>query len=311
VIINHGIDPNGNSKRVRFQVAAREFVQRGYAVLIPQRRGFGGSEGPRDWADCDPSAYSRDAQKEILATIHLAKQRDDIDTSQVLVVGHSVGGLVSLKLAESDLEGIRGVINMSGGFMWPNCEWQQPLLEEMQQAGRSSIPSLWLYAKNDSLFMPELVNRMFDAYKNAGGNGRLVSLPNFSYEGHYFFLSQSGSRLWWAETERFMTKIGLSTVKIVDIPETETPRASGFAHLADISKVPFAKKQQQHGIRDYQKFLIAKGAKAFALSKDGTRWGWSQTENPLDEALEYCNNNNTSNNQCKLYAADQQVVWEP
>ncbi len=34
---------------------------------------------------------------------------------------------------------------------------------------RTRVPTLWLYAENDSLFGPELVRGMHEAYVKAGG----------------------------------------------------------------------------------------------------------------------------------------------
>ncbi|HBP5566225.1 alpha/beta fold hydrolase [Pseudomonas aeruginosa] len=307
VILNHGIDPDGSRDRVRFQVPAREFVQRGYAVMVPQRRSFGGSEGPRDWSDCQPGAYTREAQREIHATLRLALARDDIDTRRILLVGHSVGGLVGLKTAEQDLPGVVGVVNMAGGFRWENCDWQTPLLEEMRQAAASRIPSLWVYAENDRMFPPELARQLFASYRQAGGAGRLRVLAAHPGDGHLFFPERSGLQAWWPEVEGFMRAVGLPTRKVRHIAETRRPGESGFAAIGDVDSVPFVEHEREAGGKDYRTFLEAAGQRAFALSEDGDAWGWSVSANPLDEALEYCNTN--SSTPCRAYALDQQVVW--
>ena len=45
----------------------------------------------------------------------------------------------------------------------------------VKAAGRygstARVPTLWIYAANDSFFSPALARRMFDAYNAAGGHG--------------------------------------------------------------------------------------------------------------------------------------------
>ena len=61
---------------------------------------------------------------------------------------------------------------------------------------RARVPSLWLYAKNDTFFDGELSRRMFDAYKGSGGNAEYVLFPDFKKEGHNIFGDADGTRLW-------------------------------------------------------------------------------------------------------------------
>jgi hypothetical protein len=53
------------------------------------------------------------------------------------------------------------------------------------------IPSLWLYAANDTYFPPDLSGRMADAYRNAGGTIEYHLLPAISGEGHALIAQQA------------------------------------------------------------------------------------------------------------------------
>jgi hypothetical protein len=46
------------------------------------------------------------------------------------------------------------------------------------------VPSLWLYAANDTYFPPELSARMAAAYETAGGAVEYHRLPPVGVEGH-------------------------------------------------------------------------------------------------------------------------------
>jgi hypothetical protein len=61
---------------------------------------------------------------------------------------------------------------------------------------RTSVPTLWLYAENDSLFPPALVTRMRDAYAQAGGRAELRMFPPVLGDGHALF-AEFGGRVKW------------------------------------------------------------------------------------------------------------------
>ena len=87
----------------------------------------------------------------------------------------------------------------------------------------------------------------------------------------------------------------------------EHPKASGFAAIDDIGKVPLA---TDAGRQEYRRFLAAGLPRAIALSPDGVAWAWNS--GPFDAvnlALTRCAQR--SNQTCKLYAVDNDVVWTP
>jgi hypothetical protein len=87
----------------------------------------------------------------------------------------------------------------------------------------------------------------------------------------------------------------------------ERPKASGFAAIEDIGKVPLAKDA---GRQEYRRFLAAGLPRAIALSPDGAAWAWnSGTFDAVNLALTRCAQR--SNQTCKLYAVDNDVVWMP
>ena len=58
---------------------------------------------------------------------------------------------------------------------------------------RSRVPTLWLYAENDSFFGPGLVRRLHGAYTREGGAATLAQFGPLGNDGH---------KLWdpWADT---------------------------------------------------------------------------------------------------------------
>ncbi len=93
---------------------------------------------------------------------------------------------------------------------------------------RTRVPTLWLYAENDSLFPPAVVARMHAAYTEAGGEAKLWMLPPILNDGHNLFADFGGRVKWLRALDRFMqanrmpnTNVArvenvMSTVKLAD-----------------------------------------------------------------------------------------------
>jgi hypothetical protein len=83
------------------------------------------------------------------------------------------------------------------------------------------------------------------------------------------------------------------------------PKASGYAAIDDIGKVPLANDNSR---QEYQRFLAAALPRAMALSPDGKHWAWSAGKlDAVTQALARCAQR--SSQTCKLYAVDVDVVW--
>jgi len=85
------------------------------------------------------------------------------------------------------------------------------------------------------------------------------------------------------------------------------PKASGFAAIEDIDKVPLT---NDAGRQQYQRFLAARLPRAVALSPDGSVLFWNAGGfDAVNLALTRCSQR--SNRTCRLYAVDNDVVWTP
>jgi len=83
------------------------------------------------------------------------------------------------------------------------------------------------------------------------------------------------------------------------------PKASGYAAIDDIGKVPLANDNSR---QEYQRFLAAALPRAMALSPDGKHWAWNAGKlDAVTQALARCAQR--SSQTCKLYAVDVDVVW--
>ena len=130
---------------------------------------------------------------------------------QVVVTGQSNGGFVLLGYAASTVEHepkARATVNFSGGFNWSlPCDWRAGMIEAARSLGaKTKVPSLWLYAENDSIFSPEVSRAFFEAYHSVQPMSEFKLYPT---GGHGMSNTASGRRQWTPDLERFLKEQGL------------------------------------------------------------------------------------------------------
>lgn len=309
LIMNHGKDMGDPrlQKRDRFLHLSREFVKRGYAVLVPMRKGFAGSSGTYWDYGCNMSGNGQLQANDLQETIAYLQTQPWIDAQQIVVAGQSYGGLATLALGTRKLPGVRGLINFAGGLRADggDCAWQAALEQAFSDYGaRAAYPSLWFYGENDSYFNHALAKRLLNAYSRHGGQAQLVAYGRFKSDAHGMVGSRDGVSVWWPETERFLRKIGMPTDPVVAIINEPAMPRTDYAALDDIDAVPFLRER---GRAAYREFLGRAAPKAFAVSASGA-WSWAEEgDDPVERVLASCQKN--SRVPCRLYAVDDYIVW--
>ena len=309
LIMNHGKARGSprHQERDRFIAISREFVKRGYAVVIPMRAGFARSGGQYVDDGCDLTSNGQSQANDVQGVLEFLSRQSWVDRSRLLVAGQSHGGLTALALGARNLPGVRGLINFAGGLKTDSgpCQWRGALLAAFGEYGaRSRTPSLWFYGANDSYFNPALAVLLRDAFVAGGAPAKLVAFGNFKHDAHAMSGSRDGVRVWWPETERFLKQIGMPTDETVALaPEARLPRTA-FALIDNIEAIPYL---QQHGREQYKVFLTKPTPRAFALSANGG-WSWAEDgDDPVERVLATCQR--SSGQPCRLYAIDDDVVW--
>ncbi|MDB5759011.1 MAG: dienelactone hydrolase [Burkholderia sp.] len=309
VLMNHGKQPGDPrlQTRDRFYYLSREFVRRGYAVIVPMRTGFARSGGDYTDFGCNMAGNGYLQAMDLRATLRYARSQSWIDGNRIIVAGQSYGGLATLAAGAGALPGVRGLLNFAGGLRADdgNCQWKSALVSAFSDYGsRTRLPSLWFYGANDSYFNRELVNRLYQAYAVAGGNAHLVAYDAFKNDAHGMVGSRDGFAVWWPQAEGFLRQLGMPTDEVVAIAEDPPIPRSDFAAIQDIDSVPFLRERGRDG---YRAFLSKSTPRAFAVSPSGA-WSWAEEgENPAARVLSACQAN--SGQPCKLYAVDDYVVW--
>ena len=99
---------------------ARQCVQRGYAVFVPVRRGYGASGGKfgDSYGGCGRADFRRageGAALDLLAVVEWAKAQPDLDAKRWLLAGQSAGGFASIYTASKRPAGLAAVLAFAPG----------------------------------------------------------------------------------------------------------------------------------------------------------------------------------------------------
>jgi dienelactone hydrolase len=220
IVLSHGTSPNALERakigRYRRIPQIREFVNRGFAVIVPIRRGFGATGG--DYVEyigkcASPIYYEacRAAGSDIAAAIDYAVKRPDINPDCVILVGQSTGGFASLAAASMHPGGLIAVINFSGGHggdpaAHPGepCDPQSLRATLAKFSQTIKVPVLWHYAENDKYFSPKYAKEWFSTFEKEGGKGCLVIQPPFGKDGHGLFVSSESIPVWSKAFDAFL-----------------------------------------------------------------------------------------------------------
>jgi len=207
---------------------ARDFAARGWLAVVVLRRGYGQSDGlpgvsrGAAYMACENADLARGFEVEaddLDGALKVVAARPDADGSRAIAIGQSLGGGVVLAFAARRPAGLLGVVNVSGGAWRTNGEGNvcqhADLVAAMATFGaRTRIPTLWLYAENDSLFPPELVTRMRDAYAASGGRAELRMFPPVVHDGHRLFADFGGRVKWLRAVDGFLQTHGMPNTNL-------------------------------------------------------------------------------------------------
>jgi dienelactone hydrolase len=219
--MSHGTSPSAETNRTigryRSLNPIREWVRRGYAVVVPVRRGYGATGGDKfgdSYGSCNRPDFRRageGAAADILAAVQWAKTQSDFDPKRRLLVGQSSGGFASIYTASKRPDGLVAVLAFAPGRggrpdTHPGLPCApDPLAKLLASiAPQIAVPVLWFYAENDEYIGPAAAKLWFESFHAAGGRGDFVMIPPFpDRRGHGVYPSAAGTPLWTAAVATF------------------------------------------------------------------------------------------------------------
>jgi len=182
LIYNHGSRAGFERRPNPWVRLAGLYVAAGYALLVPERRGYGRSDGPA-WSE----AVGRDVggvliarlqaeADDVLAAVEYLRSVPSADITRLGIAGWSLGGIITL-FAISRSRSFRAAIDQAGGvLMW---RFSPELQAALTQAARAvTCPVLLMDAQNDAA--PEAIPILSQVMDAAGLPHRLIMYPPFT-----------------------------------------------------------------------------------------------------------------------------------
>ncbi len=215
VIYNHGSRVEHDREEVPFIYVGSMLMASGYVVVVPERRGYGKSDGQTFGQavgeDRGPRFVRRvqEETEDVLAAVEFVKTLPYVDSTRMGVMGWSFGGITSV-FAASRSEVFRVVIDQAGAALtWDRSPEMQKALK--QAAGKVRVPLLGMVAENDRT--TESVKAVVREAEAHGTTAKLIVYPAFTPRrdaggtaaGHMIF-GVEGWRIWEADVKEFLGK---------------------------------------------------------------------------------------------------------
>jgi dienelactone hydrolase len=213
VIYNHGSRDGRERIPTPFIYVGRMLTTDGFVVLVPERRGYGKSDGRvfRDevGADTGERFVSRlqDETGDVFAAMDFLKTLPFTDTTRVGIMGWSLGGIISV-FAASRSSAFKVVVDQAGAAL--SWERNSALRQELvRAAGRIKVPLMAMDAENDRT--TEAVKAVVREVEKNKVPAKLVIYPAYTppeppgliAPGHLIF-GAAGAHIWESDVRAFL-----------------------------------------------------------------------------------------------------------
>jgi dienelactone hydrolase len=216
VIYNHGSRVGRERAEVPMAFIGRLLTDAGYAVLVPERRGYGKSDGPtysEEIGDDRGPRFLARLQAEcddVLAALTFATTTGQrpIDPKHVAIMGWSFGGIITTFAVGRSDAFVAAINQAPGALNWDRVPALRTAL--VAAASKTHTPMLCMAAKNDAT--TENATQICGAVKHHGVDADVILYPPFTpttavpiAPGHMIF-SQQGVDLWSKDALAFLAR---------------------------------------------------------------------------------------------------------
>jgi dienelactone hydrolase len=209
VIYNHGSRfPQNERKPFPFKFIGDFLVKAGCAVLVPERRGYGLSDGTTFSEEVagkfHESIFVDRLQAEtddVLASLDYLKTVPFVDTKRLAVAGWSLGGIITMfAISRSDV--FRAAVNQAGAALTWNRS--PPIRAALEKASREvNTPVFLVVAENDRTTAP--ITTLAKIFQDRNHPHQVKIYPPFRSDGHQIF-GQEGLNVWGDDFLNFLRR---------------------------------------------------------------------------------------------------------
>jgi dienelactone hydrolase len=215
VIYNHGSRAGRERVPAPFPYIGRMLAANGYAVLVPERRGYGLSDGPSFSEAVGEDRGGRfvtrmqEETDDVLAALEFLKTVPSADSTRIAVMGWSLGGIVSV-FAASRSAAFQAVVDQAGAALtWDSSPAIQKAMKEA--AAAIHVPLLAMDAANDRT--TEAVKAVVQEVQRRNLPVKLIVYPPYQppesagriAPGHLIFAAP-GAHIWEADLKQFLAQ---------------------------------------------------------------------------------------------------------
>lgn len=212
VIYNHGSRAGNERRSTPFEHVGKLLTEAGYVVLVPERRGYGRSDGATLSEEVGGNRQRLVPRLEaeagdVLAALDYLRAQPFADMKRAGIMGWSYGGIVTM-FAISRSAAFAAAIDQAGGALtWNgNANVRSALIAAAEKA---ATPTLFQVAQNDRTTLS--ISTLADIFKQRGVVHRAVVYEPFTPSrpatdtppGHQVFSAQ-GVHVWQKDLLEFL-----------------------------------------------------------------------------------------------------------
>jgi dienelactone hydrolase len=214
IVYNHGSRASHEREQRPFPHIGETFAAAGYAVLVPERRGYGRSDGPTHpdeiGNDIGPRlvARLRSEADDVVAALDFLRTVPFVDTRRAAIMGWSLGGIVTMFVVARTPAFKAGVDQAGGALTWNGSAAVRAALEDA--ARQAQAPLLLMDAANDKT--TEAVTRLDQVLTERNWPHEAKIYPPFvptggwvGAPGHMIF-GREGVAIWRADVIAFLDR---------------------------------------------------------------------------------------------------------
>ncbi|MFI5179061.1 MAG: alpha/beta hydrolase family protein [Vicinamibacterales bacterium] len=214
VIYSHGSRKGHEREERPMPFVGSMLASQGYLVVVPERRGYGKSDGRTfdeevggDLGGRMIARFEAEAD-DVQAAATYAATLDGADVTRLALMGFSQGGIVSIRAASAKSD-VRALVDQAGGSLtWPRSPELRRRLTEWAKALK--MPVLCMDAANDAT--TDAVKTVCETARAAGAGTELKIYPAFTpaanpdniAPGHLIFAPGAGVAIWRQDLLAFL-----------------------------------------------------------------------------------------------------------